>query len=688
MSTTEFNVFYYYCSTFFTFVKKNCKSISAPQEKSKNSKNLKKAFPLFIFLCYNRVMQKVMHNFVNGTKTRRFSIAKNKCIRLAGCTASILFVFLLATSIFPIFLKDDSASGAPSPVESTTTLAMTSNYETASVDLVPSSSNGTFTSSPADKQARFGITTTNYTGYTVTIESSNDDGLLTNENTGDTLASITSTTSEADFSANTTEAATNYNGKWGYMPSKFNTSTSSYDSLSSGNYLPSPTTIPTTIDTTTIANTTTNEYAITLGARADYQKPSGTYSKTFTLNAVGNPVAYAINYIDNSSGTETTLGTQSSAVATTDVVIDSGLTPTRVGYTFSSWCDVATTVSADGSTSCSGNTYTEGDDFNFIDQTSALSTAGLYAVWTINTYEITYGTVTGIASVSLNGTACSTALSSGGCKTNLAYNQTYNLTSVVNTDNYNFNRWAAGSYGSVASATNKSTTYTVGAGASTITPSVASCTALSGYMQSFAPTSAYCTTGKLTDRRDNQIYTIAKINGKYWMTRNLAIGCAGSGSTYSGSYSAKTLTSTYSNVSAQYTTSTTAVTTSGAQNKTSCSSTYGAWYDRAAATAGTQVVTTSSSTYDICPSKWKLPSKTQVDSITNSQEYYELFKPVKGGSYSPSTLDNTFSLWWSSDPYSSGSSSVYALVWSYGYNYLTHTGPNPSRGNYVRCILK
>lgn len=152
----------------------------------------------------------------------------------------------------------------------------------------------------------------------------------------------------------------------------------------------------------------------------------------------------------------------------------------------------------------------------------------------------------------------------------------------------------------------------------------------------------------LKDSRDNQIYTIKKLqDGNLWMTRDLAIGCNGSGSNYGASHSAKTLTSANSNVVTNYTTPTTNVhaTCNNNDNGVSCnynppymlalqtcSSTYGAYYNLAAATAGTikGSSNTKDSVYDICPAGWHLPSFAEYQGIAS---YTASFNMVAAGIY-------------------------------------------------------
>lgn len=84
-------------------------------------------------------------------------------------------------------------------------------------------------------------------------------------------------------------------------------------------------------------------------------------------------------------------------------------------------------------------------------------------------YDITIKTVTGISKVTLNGVECT---STSGCLVSgLTEGESYTLVATLATG-YNFASWNAGTNGSVASTSSASTTYTVGSGNSTITPSV------------------------------------------------------------------------------------------------------------------------------------------------------------------------------------------------------------------------
>ena len=207
-------------------------------------------------------------------------IGINSAIRSAGILSVLLFSVLSGLTFLPLSFHTDTTEAAPgTATESTITLDVTNN--TASVDLTVSSTNGTFATSTTNNEASFSVTTNNYTGYTLSISAADDTGTLDNGEYN--LSSIASNLTESEFNTTTN------NGKWGYKPSKYN-------SLANTDFIPSPTTEATTLDVTNTANNEANSYTIGLGARADYSSSAGTYTKTFILTAVGNPISYTIKY--------------------------------------------------------------------------------------------------------------------------------------------------------------------------------------------------------------------------------------------------------------------------------------------------------------------------------------------------------------------------------------------------------
>ena len=190
------------------------------------------------------------------------------------------------------------------------------------------------------------------------------------------------------------------------------------------------------------------------------------------------------------------------------------------------------------------------------------------------------------------------------------------------------------------------------------------------------------------------------------MTRNLAIGCSGSGSTYGSGFSSKSLTSSNSNVSTTWSTPTlsldktdnttncTTSSTSGCNSYTDarmkCSSTYGAWYNYAAASAGTIATdsTETVDTYNICPKGWTLPgydTNSSAGSIQSVISYKDDFSPVAGGYYLNGAISSdTFGYWWSTTAYN-GTNRYYSYF--NGSSLSTSIYGNNRRGGfYVRCI--
>ena len=83
-------------------------------------------------------------------------------------------------------------------------------------------------------------------------------------------------------------------------------------------------------------------------------------------------------------------------------------------------------------------------------------------------YSATIKTSTGISKVTLNGVECT---STSGCVvTNLTEGETYTLVATLETG-YNFGSWSTPENGTISSSTSASTSYVVGGGDSTITPS-------------------------------------------------------------------------------------------------------------------------------------------------------------------------------------------------------------------------
>ena len=328
-----------------------------------------------------------LNNHLSGFRPRRSGVpfSKNyiklsRLVRFVGITTSVTLVLLTLAATFPIVNHQNDAEATYVPA--TTTLSIVSSKDTASVDITPTSSTGTFATSAAADMAEFTVTTDNLTGYSVTLLGSDASGQLVNDTTGDTLDSITADTTESDFR---TGSASTYNNKWGYRLNINNTTTTNFLSA------PTSTTVAKTIYSTTRPNTTgtSDSFTLGLGARIDYTKPTGTYTNTFVLTAVANNITYAINYLDNTGPGGTTgsdvsdlPAAEGSSNITASSFTLSTTEPQRTGYDFIGWCDGTVTHVASGTDTCTGTTYQAGDTYTFTSISStSTNTANLYAMW-------------------------------------------------------------------------------------------------------------------------------------------------------------------------------------------------------------------------------------------------------------------------------------------------------------------
>ncbi|MBR2659509.1 DUF1566 domain-containing protein, partial [Candidatus Saccharibacteria bacterium] len=198
-------------------------------------------------------------------------------------------------------------------------------------------------------------------------------------------------------------------------------------------------------------------------------------------------------------------------------------------------------------------------------------------------------------------------------------------------------------------------------------------------------------TKTLTDSRDGQDYTVAKLpDGNVWMTRNLDLA----GGT--------TLTPATSNVSSNYTLP--ASSTSGFSDNatayvynsgsTSCgsSSPCYSYYSYAAATAGTGAsISSGDATSDICPKGWRLPTRAEFNTListytTGATLTASPFLGVYAGSYSRSLFEDggSYGYYWSS---TAGSSTGAYYLNFYSSNADVYSY-NKRDGSSVRCVLQ
>ena len=194
------------------------------------------------------------------------------------------------------------------------------------------------------------------------------------------------------------------------------------------------------------------------------------------------------------------------------------------------------------------------------------------------------------------------------------------------------------------------------------------------------------TTATLTDTRDSNTYTVAKLpDGNCWMTQNLRL----SSTTEDGS--SRILTSADSNVTRNWTFPTGSLTSGNSYTEArSTISTdpehaleYGGYYNYCAASAGTVCndTTAQDATQDICPKGWRLPTLNETEGITN---HTSAFSPAYSGLYVSGSLNNTgsYGFWWSATAFDS--SRQYYLVYNSGS--LNTSYSSKVNGLSVRCI--
>lgn len=413
-------------------------------------------------------------------------------------------------------------------------------------------------------------------GYTLTVSGSDK---LTNGS--NSLSSISQELADvSSFGTNT----------WGY---KFTGGTIDGTKFRAG------TSTTTTLDNHTTAPSTAVNYSVTLGAKVDGTQPAGSYSGTFTFTATAKTTSYSITYDLNEGTGGPSPNPQTGN--TTDATINlSSAAPTRANFTFGNWC----TKDVDVNASCSGTTYAPSASV------AANLNTTLYAMWSTHYYTITYN---------CNGGTTTT------CPSNVAQTPTTANSVAISSQKptkagYNFKGWCSVATTS-ATCPSGGTTYQP-SGTFATTGSSQSLT-LWAMWESAQPTTmqnfgSYCSsmtegqTIKLTDSRDNNSYTVAKLkDGKCWMIDNLKLGSGlSTGST-------KVLTSADSDVpTSGFTLKMTAENFNKSGNgdydadAAYIDATYGGYYSWHTATAGTGTASMSSgnATNSICPKGWRLPT--------------------------------------------------------------------------------
>lgn len=349
-----------------------------------------------------RILLGVVELIKGKNKNQKDLRIYGRWIRRFGVVSVVGLVTLLVFTVAPVIRHSDNAEGvacAPEPCgvdpagtvtsglkTATSVLAITTGRPSADVDLNPTPE-GTFVMSDSAHSANFGAYTNNLTGYTLTVAAADDSRQLKNtigENVVGTLDSISSAVSASTF-----QNSASYNGKWGYKPSKIN-------STNNDSFLQVPTTTIQTLNETSCANGTpscpnqVDEYSIAIAARSDYTKPYGTYTNTLILNMVTNPINYTVHFKDNSGDTVTDIPADINVSSASAINVQlSNRLPSRTNYTFRSWCDGEVT---DGGTTCNGTEYPANSVYPLSQSESTY--IELTALWYLSMQDMTYSQCT------------------------------------------------------------------------------------------------------------------------------------------------------------------------------------------------------------------------------------------------------------------------------------------------------
>ncbi|MBR3319867.1 InlB B-repeat-containing protein [Candidatus Saccharibacteria bacterium] len=357
----------------------------------------------------------------------------------ASIASAVLFVLSLV--LFPSFVSSRSYADDAPTVTPNLTIGSSGN-------LAFSVNPGQFNTGSQD----ITVTTTNYTGYTLTAVPEDDDSRLVNSTASSYITSIEEDTTSSNFDS----------AEYGFSTDTTISSSTTYKPVASSTEI-KKTNAPT--------NSTNGTFTLTIGAKAGVGTPAGTYTRTFTLTALANEVVFAITYDDNTTDEVTNMPSspQTAGNLSGTLLELASEIPVRSGYTFLGW---------DTDSSATTATFSAGGNYN-LDQTTS-NEITLYAIWSAKTYTITLdgnGATSNNHSITTTATYDSTTLSaitrpsrsytvSGFNLTTSATNATISATTTL-TANYTFNGWykETGATNKIASnaatpALSANTTYT------------------------------------------------------------------------------------------------------------------------------------------------------------------------------------------------------------------------------------
>lgn len=225
-----------------------------------------------------------------GKRNRGMKISEFRRIR-RPLTVGVYSLFILIGIGFLLpFARTQSSVEALIDLTGEASITMTSIKNSATVTIDPSAT-GVFETTSGEGDIAFSVSTTNYTGYTLSARST----VTTLNKETSSIASLTSGVTAEQFALG---GNTTLSNRWGYKPSFYNSEANSYYFGSS--------TSAVTLDHTVAANSTAKDYTISLGARVDNTLPSGSYiNDNFILETVANVVPTSIltiSYGDHVTG--------------------------------------------------------------------------------------------------------------------------------------------------------------------------------------------------------------------------------------------------------------------------------------------------------------------------------------------------------------------------------------------------
>lgn len=490
-----------------------------------------------------------------------------RALRLVGLVACGALLFLCGFAICPPAPTVETSATAGDAKAATNSVELSiGDGGTLSFDLKPFSADGTFAES---SEITISASTDSYSGYTLSIAAQSGDNTTKLINTDTVNCPVTETKCsiaplpstlnggilKSDYvdpasSEDVNVSINTVRNTWGFSPSVYLSSGANTANRGQGvdeKYFPMSTAAMNFAKTSGpnpneggSSGLAPDEYKMKIGARVDTSIPMGTYkNNTFVITAVGNGASYSITYLDATNEGSGIPGVQSGTVYDTTVTL-SNASPTRAGYYFGGWCSVSTT---DGS--CSGTPYARGASFG-IDQTASSNTATLYAMWAlcpVNT--VCYDD---------NGASSTTKMNNQGLSAAEITNGEFNLrASNFKRSGYGFIGWSEKANPNISTdkiygpmeTVNKSLAYG-GLKLYAIWKEAAKdgsnnpiyfqdwqtqngCNNLKAAEYSNgALTVTSNTFTALTDKRDGQVYAVAKLaDGNCWMIENLRLESAG-----------------------------------------------------------------------------------------------------------------------------------------------------------------